>query len=372
MKFLLLLIAVEAYGIGCDPSPGGNCTQPDGTDTCKIENESHCYVSSGASCSRVNNNSGLGLFMGDKASTKDLELFMRNIPRGVTVSSGGCTAGNKNWNVGPATCSANLRALAHGETLEIEDTETAITPGRGLATFSCTGATLTGPTGMSCDSLPPPRCPAATLEWFDGTRRCTFPVVESAVGTPIAAIDNPPGTSGTANFTCTAAGWSAPASPVCDAAPAVGCSLPLPHSWTVTNSSGNLRECTLSGTGTEEFAEGEEKTLGGGQPVAWGSFPLRGSIRYKCVGGSLELQSKSCIADCTIRCQGPLRHRWTGAGNPRPECFCNGNEFETIEHGTSRNFDGEGSGSPANGEMRVSCDDGEFTYDLECRAGAPD
>lgn len=360
--------------MGCDPSPGGNCSQPDGIHTCKIENQSHCYVSSGASCSKIINNSGLGLFMGAHPETQDLAIFMKNIPRGVTVSNCGCTGGMKDWTVGGVSCRANLPDLAHGETLEINDTTT---PGTGAATYSCTGATLTGPTGVSCDSLPPTRCPETDLSWRVGSNTCEMRVLASDDGTPVSALDSTSPTTGTADFTCNGTAWSAPSNPVCNAAPTLGCSLPKPHTWTVTNARGSIKTCTLGGSGDEVFAENEQKTLSGGLPIQWGSYPTRGSIVYKCeADGTLTLVSKSCLADCTLKCNdggGSETFQWPDLSthNPRLYCYCQGNRLETVQHNTSRSF--RADANSGNGGFDIACDDGEFTYtNFQCRAGVPD
>lgn len=365
MKLLFLfLLTMEAFGMGCDPSPGGNCTQPDGVHTCKIENESHCYVSSGASCSRINNNSGLGLFMGAHPETQDLAIFMRNIPRGVTVSTCGCTGGMQNWSVGPNNCRANLRDLAHGETLEIND-ETS--PGTGAATFSCTGATLTGPSGASCDSLPPTICRGTDLRWRVGSNDCEMRVPDSDDGTPIAAVDSAGPATGTADFTCNGTTWSVASNPVCNAPPSVGCTLTTPIVWRTFSRFGQAKDCTING-GPFAFREGEERDITGGQGVDWGAYPTRVTARYRCSGGELTQLSRSCIADCTFKCNdggGSETHQWIQAGNT---CYCAGGRLETIPHGGSRSFGSWNS----NGDLTVSCNDGDPTYVGTCRGGAPE
>lgn len=497
MNFILLfLLSGIAFGIGCDPRPSGNCSQVDGIDTCKVNQSSYCFVSRGTSCSRVNNNSGAAIFIGGKDETIDWDSFHEFVPRGVSVTSCGCSGGFQTWEVAGARCEGILPPLAHAQTFVLTDSTGAET---GSATFSCSGATVTGPTGSSCNSLPTPQCPATLLSWSEGGNTCeanaslsddgtifsatdssgttgtaTFTCVgnawsppsspdcnpiptpkcpatlltwsedgntceanasESDDGTVFAATDSI-GTTGSASFTCSGTTWSPPASPVCNPsptpqcpatlltwsedgnnceanvsasddgtifsatdstgttgtasftceettwsapasanceAPVSGCSLALPHSWTVNNGNGD-RTCTLAGTGSEAFTDGQERTFTGAKAFVWDpySMPNRGSITYRCSGTGLTVVSQTCVADCTIRCEGPLgRHSWYQS-SPSIRCYCNGGQFETITHGGTRTFFGEGFGSPAWGSLKVSCNDGTPNYfDKVCNGGAP-
>ncbi len=368
MIFFTLFLMLKSFGMGCDPLPSGSCTQPNGVDTCRIENGNYCSVSSGAACSKVINNSGGAIFMGAKAGTNNWAAFHQNIPQGITTSSCSCTGGLKIWNVGAAECSANLPDVNDGDSVTIND---AAPPLMGSATFACNGTTLSAPTGVTCNSLPPTQCAETNLQWTAGGNLCEYLVPLSDDGTTIIASDAA-GTTGTAEFTCNGTTWSMPASPVCNPAPAIGCTLATPVSWTTQNIKGNNKTCEILGAPIA-FNEGEQKTLSGGQPVAHGSYPTTGSITYKCEGGALSIISQDCTAHCTFKCQGPLRHKWLGAGNPKPECWCIGSPFETVLSGGSPvTRDGEGIGPPAHGQITVSCDDGEFTYVSECHDGPPD
>lgn len=272
----------------CDPSGGGSCSQPDGTDSCKVENASTCMVGKGAGCSKVVNNSGKAILIPGRDGVPDFDSFNAFIPRGVTVSTCSCVGGMKDWVVGSARCSALLPDMTHGQTPVTLTDSTG--PDTGSATFSCNGATVSAPSSPSCVTAPTPptRCPATTLRWNQGANSCEMNVLDSDDGTPIAASDTTGPATGTAQFTCNGTSWSAPSSPSC-VVPASGCSANQHVMWcaasgayccngdtTVAGVPGNRTSVTAPRNGVENH----------------------GGVMLECRGSSWEVLVGSEICDC--------------------------------------------------------------------------
>ena len=358
MRFIFaLLFSFNSFAIICDSRPSGNCSQADGSDTCRITRGSYCSIARTAGCSKVTNNGGVDVFMGGKDNTSDWEAFHSFTPSGISISSCTCAGGLQRWRVGTEECEAFLPELTHGQPpFTIRDDETSVTPSTGAANFTCDVTTISAPSGASCGPSTPgciadgqlsgndhvfasnsyhrtiwagtqteccntnayarsPSCPGrnceaidsaiicgpapgqcndSPLRWSQNGNQCEMAVGVTDLGTPINAVDNI-GTTGTASFTCTNAGWSAPNSPLCRPGAPAGCPAGVPFQWNGNTPQSSSIAC--NGLTARAGVLNERQEIRVNQGGA-GFRDTRGTMLVQCNGVSWEPVPFSNSCDC--------------------------------------------------------------------------
>lgn len=232
-----------------------------------------------------------------------------------------CVAESRSWAQGSSNCSGSVPALTHTSTASVPTNSTGM---RGNATFACSNAVLS----MRSNPTPtcsPITCGAGTLSW--GTS-CQASVSNGNFGQTTGSISNTrSGFTGTADFQCTAAGW--------------------------TETSSNCRSFNNCPSGTATWGSdcsASYTNLAHGQTISPQTTAANttGQVTLQCVDGNIAASNASCA-----RTNNPCTSTslsW-GAG-------CSASSGN-INHGTSSNV--FNSAANYTGSLSASCNNGTIT-----------
>lgn len=113
-----------------------------------------------------------------------------------------CTASTMNWSV-ITSCSGDIPQRLAGQTAVATD---STAPGTGSATYTCgANGSWSAPASATCTST----CGATTGSWTVGAATCSAALAARTSGQTYLATDSGAPSTGSANFSCSAAGtWS--------------------------------------------------------------------------------------------------------------------------------------------------------------------
>ena len=176
-----------------------------------------------------------------KVGSFDLRVHVADPPVGA------CPAVNRSWTVQGTTCSANLTAVPHGESLGVND---ATAPTIGSALFRCRASGKWKKIGNPrCASF---TCPAVNRTWTVNGNTCASTLPATDAGSQQTVADQTGSATGSATYACTiygsAAYWTAAKNATCTST--VATCPAATQTWTVNNNvcSGSIHATTTGNT----------------------------------------------------------------------------------------------------------------------------
>lgn len=256
---------------------------------------------------------------------------------GGTAAAIPCNGGQVTWSGAPGvTCGASVSAALDG----VAKTVSSSNGSSGNATFTCTNGAWVKTGSSSCTAAP---CAAGTKSWTVGGQTCSGTIATTAAGST-SAVASTGANSGSANFTCSAAGTWGAVNPGATCA-AANCGA-LYVAWF---SADNANKC-LGYT---------QSTPPGGTSTAIDDiYPTMGSANFQCAaGGVWGVMPGAVCAKSDGQCPAMASATWT---NPNfSEFTCTSGPLPTGSAGQQVTL--TDSIAPLMGSAAYSCVGGVWT-----------